>query len=80
MVEGTPLHGTRALNGGPRLTNLRWIHSELKRIIHNPESRKIFYFLILNIFYMLIQMMYGVWTNSLGLISDGELSPLPVVT
>lgn len=23
--------------------------------------------------YMLVQMLYGVWTNSLGLISDGEL-------
>ena len=26
---------------------------------------------MLNLFYMLIQMLYGVWTNSLGLISDG---------
>lgn len=22
--------------------------------------------------YMLVQMLYGIWTNSLGLISDGE--------
>lgn len=26
---------------------------------------------MLNMSYMLVQMMYGVWTNSLGLISDG---------
>jgi len=37
----------------------------------NPESRRIFYFLVLNLSYMMVQMLYGVWTNSLGLISDG---------
>ncbi|PFH45909.1 hypothetical protein AMATHDRAFT_70910 [Amanita thiersii Skay4041] len=42
----------------------------LKTILSNPESRKIFYFLMLNMCYMLVQMLYGVWTNSLGLISD----------
>ena len=50
----------------------------LKDILSNPESRKIFYFLMLNMCYMLVQMLYGVWTNSLGLISDGALpSPIP---
>ena len=45
----------------------------LKSILSNPESRKIFYFLVLNMCYMLVQMLYGIWTNSLGLISDGEV-------
>ena len=27
---------------------------------------------MLNMCYMLVQMLYGVWTNSLGLISDGK--------
>lgn len=48
------------------------MRSYLKTILSNPESRKIFYFLLLNLCYMLVQMLYGVWTNSLGLISDGE--------
>ena len=39
--------------------------------MENAESRKIFYFLMLNLSYMLVQMVYGIWTNSLGLISDG---------
>lgn len=47
--------------------------SYLKSILSNPESRKIFYFLVLNMCYMLVQMLYGIWTNSLGLISDGRL-------
>ncbi|GJE91102.1 cation efflux protein [Phanerochaete sordida] len=42
----------------------------LKSILENPESRKIFYFLVLNMCYMGVQMLYGIWTNSLGLISD----------
>lgn len=47
--------------------------SYLKSILSNPESRKIFYFLVLNMCYMLVQMLYGIWTNSLGLISDGTI-------
>jgi hypothetical protein len=47
------------------------LKSYLKTILENPESRKIFYFLILNMWFMVVQMLYGVWTNSLGLISDG---------
>ncbi|KAI0788805.1 cation efflux family-domain-containing protein [Abortiporus biennis] len=42
----------------------------IRSILENPESRKIFYFLVLNMCYMLVQMVYGIWTNSLGLISD----------
>ncbi|KAJ7695129.1 cation efflux family-domain-containing protein [Mycena rosella] len=54
----------------PRTPTSRLIRSYLKTILSNPESRKIFYFLMLNMAYMGVQMLYGVWTNSLGLISD----------
>lgn len=54
----------------------RLLRSYLKTILANPESRKIFYFLMLNLCYMMVQMLYGVWTNSLGLISDGRLLDL----
>ncbi|KAF9078123.1 cation efflux family-domain-containing protein [Rhodocollybia butyracea] len=53
-----------------RTPTSRLIRSYLKTILSNPESRKIFYFLLLNMCYMLVQMLYGIWTNSLGLISD----------
>ena len=46
------------------------LQSYLRIILASPESRKIFYFLLLNLLFMLVQMLYGVWTNSLGLISD----------
>ncbi|KAF5336143.1 hypothetical protein D9611_006190 [Ephemerocybe angulata] len=61
-LEQTPL--------APRTPTSRLMKSYLKAILSNAESRKIFYFLMLNLAYMLVQMLYGVWTNSLGLISD----------
>ena len=53
------------------------LRTYLKTILANPESRKIFYFLILNMWFMVVQMLYGVWTNSLGLISDGTYYSFP---
>lgn len=44
----------------------------VQTILNTPSSSKIFYFLLLNLGYMGVQMVYGVLTNSLGLISDGE--------
>lgn len=41
-------------------------------ILSNNDSKQIFYFLLLNLSYMFVQLAYGVWTNSLGLISDGK--------
>jgi zinc transporter 5/7 len=61
------------LGGPPSTPTSRLIRSFLKAVLSNSESRKIFYFLMLNMCYMLVQMLYGMWTNSLGLISDGEL-------
>lgn len=42
----------------------------VKVILANPDSRKIFQFLMLNFAFMGVQLLWGVWTNSLGLISD----------
>lgn len=53
-----------------RTPTARLVRSYVKTILSNSESRKIFYFLLLNLSYMGVQMLYGVWTNSLGLISD----------
>lgn len=44
--------------------------SVLQTILSNSESRNIYFFLCLNLCFMFVQMMYGIWTNSLGLISD----------
>ncbi|KDN52733.1 hypothetical protein K437DRAFT_253929 [Tilletiaria anomala UBC 951] len=42
----------------------------IRSILANPDSRSIFQFLCLNLAFMGVQLAWGVWTNSLGLISD----------
>lgn len=74
-VGGLLYHGMypvdlSSLSVPTRTPTARLIRSYIKTILSNPESRKIFYFLMLNLSYMGVQMLYGVWTNSLGLISD----------
>ncbi|OAD02154.1 hypothetical protein MUCCIDRAFT_22580, partial [Mucor lusitanicus CBS 277.49] len=49
---------------------LRTAKQSLDIILSNNDSKQIFYFLLLNLSYMFVQLTYGVWTNSLGLISD----------
>ncbi|KAH8548188.1 putative disease resistance protein [Umbelopsis sp. PMI_123] len=48
----------------------RFLKESLRIILENQDSRQIFYFLLLNLSYMFIQLIYGSITNSLGLISD----------
>ncbi|RUS79405.1 hypothetical protein EGW08_012818 [Elysia chlorotica] len=43
----------------------------LRQILEDGDSRKIFYFLCINLGFTFVELLYGVWTNSLGLISDG---------
>ncbi|KAI0305962.1 cation efflux family-domain-containing protein [Multifurca ochricompacta] len=57
-------------DGLPQVPATQLARSHLNTIMSNSESRRIFYFLMLNLSYMMIQMLYGIWTNSLGLISD----------
>ncbi|WWC60384.1 uncharacterized protein I303_102956 [Kwoniella dejecticola CBS 10117] len=51
------------------LVPARW-RPHLQTVLNTPTSSRIFYFLLLNLAYMFVQMVYGVATNSLGLISD----------
>ncbi|KAI0321026.1 hypothetical protein OF83DRAFT_1101614 [Amylostereum chailletii] len=69
LLGGRPAR-PKTRDGVPETPILFTLRSHLKTIMDNPDSRKIFYFLILNITFMVVQMLYGVWTNSLGLISD----------
>ncbi|XP_043217897.1 zinc transporter 5-like [Amphibalanus amphitrite] len=47
------------------------IRMALRRVRADPNSKRIFYLLLLNGGFMLVEFAYGVWTNSLSLISDG---------
>ncbi|KAK3097668.1 hypothetical protein FSP39_011932 [Pinctada imbricata] len=47
------------------------LQNGLKQILADSNSRRIFYFLCINLIFTFVELVYGVWTNSLGLISDG---------
>lgn len=52
---------------------IKWssrIVSWMKSIFEDKASRNIFCFLILNLCFAFVELFYGIWTNSLGLISD----------
>lgn len=42
----------------------------IKAIFANESSRNLFFFLLLNLSFAFVELAYGIWTNSLGLISD----------
>lgn len=42
----------------------------MKLIFSDRNSRNLFLFLILNLSFAFVELCYGIWTNSLGLISD----------
>ena len=52
-------------------TVIPFIKSTLQQIMSSSDSRQIFYFLCINLFFCGVELLYGIWTNSLGLISDG---------
>ncbi|EEB05322.1 cation diffusion family zinc membrane transporter Cis4 [Schizosaccharomyces japonicus yFS275] len=49
---------------------LRFAYRFIESILEEKESRSIFYFFLLNATYMIVQIVYGFWSNSLGLITD----------
>ncbi|KAG8598711.1 hypothetical protein GDO81_002713 [Engystomops pustulosus] len=70
--EGTPLYtfmGDALHSTSPSMP--RFLKDSLKQILEEHDSRQIFYFLCLNLAFTFVELFYGVWTNSLGLLSDG---------
>ena len=66
-----PLYGS-VVPKGDSLSMGRWIYSflktTLKEILKNSDSRNIFLFLVLNLMFMFIEMLYGYWTNRYGVV------------
>ena len=42
----------------------------LRHILANEDTQKLFWFFLANFLFMLVELSYGMWANSLGLISD----------
>ena len=43
----------------------------LQETLQHPKSRKLFYYFLINLLFMFVEVLYGWWSGSLGLISDG---------
>lgn len=63
-----PLHKGDRQYKGPSL--FEKISGWMRLILSEKTSRNIFMFLLLNLSFAFVELMYGIWTNSLGLISD----------
>uniref|UniRef100_A0A915AVW8 Proton-coupled zinc antiporter SLC30A5 n=1 Tax=Parascaris univalens TaxID=6257 RepID=A0A915AVW8_PARUN len=48
-----------------------FVKETLAEILSSSDSRRIFWFLCANLSFCGVEFLYGFWTNSLGLISDG---------
>ncbi|KAM3175455.1 hypothetical protein ACTXT7_008483 [Hymenolepis weldensis] len=74
---GLPLYTPQAApssagsDGGEGLSFAYHAMAILKQVTADKASFRIFVFLCLNLSFTFIELFYGVWTNSLGLISDG---------
>ena len=42
----------------------------IRSILADPRTRNVFFFLLLNVSFTIVEALYGMWTNSLGLASD----------
>ena len=47
------------------------LRTNLAKILSAHDSRKIFFYLTINLTFTAVEFLYGYWTNSLSLISDG---------
>lgn len=68
MPQVTP---SSAVGGGEGLSLTYHAVAILRQVTADRASFRIFVFLCLNLSFTFIELFYGVWTNSLGLISDG---------
>ena len=70
--EGLPLYrfAGDVLNRASKSSLGSLAQGFLKKIFEEKDSRRIFYFLCINLSFAFIELAWGIWSNSLGLISD----------
>jgi zinc transporter 5/7 len=70
MLPMTTMDELKKPSGWKGMGPLNKIVSWMKNILADKTSRNIFCFLLLNLVFAFLELFYGMWTNSLGLISD----------
>ncbi|CAF0853229.1 unnamed protein product [Brachionus calyciflorus] len=58
------------VHGPPKSRIKSKLFGYLRLIISDTKTRNLFFFLLLNTSFAFVELVYGIWTNSLGLISD----------
>uniref|UniRef100_A0ACB8F377 Uncharacterized protein n=1 Tax=Sphaerodactylus townsendi TaxID=933632 RepID=A0ACB8F377_9SAUR len=54
----------------PKFNLVRKVSGWFRSILSDKTSRNLFFFLCLNLSFAFVELLYGIWSNSLGLISD----------
>ncbi|CAM5161728.1 unnamed protein product [Natator depressus] len=54
----------------PKFNLLSKVSGWFRSILSDKTSRNLFFFLCLNLSFAFVELLYGIWSNSLGLISD----------
>ncbi|KAM8931148.1 zinc transporter 7 isoform 2-T2 [Pelodytes ibericus] len=54
----------------PKFNLMRKVSGWIRSIFSDSTSRNLFCFLLLNLSFAFVELFYGIWSNSLGLISD----------
>jgi hypothetical protein len=69
--NGIPAHRSNhnLFYGGVGRTSSFPFSHYLSSILKNKETRNVFFFLVLNISFCVVEFLYGFWSNSLGLTS-----------
>merc|ERR1711931_603083 len=68
LPPGLPLGFDEKPKPGMRL--IQKLKELIRKIIRDKDTRNLFMFLCLNLSFAFVELFYGLWTNSLGLISD----------
>ena len=65
-----PLHAKDSGRSNYSFRITERLGSWIRLILSDPQSRNLFLFLLLNLSFAFVELLYGIWSNSLGLISD----------
>lgn len=72
--DGLPVFDTGSSSGSSKKqktkVNVSYVKDFLVSSWTDQDSRSIATFLMINLSFMVVELVYGIWTNSLGLISD----------
>ncbi|KAJ3109788.1 hypothetical protein HDU97_000018 [Phlyctochytrium planicorne] len=70
MANSLPFYKSLSSDKYRRGTWSALIARYIKAIINDPKTKNVFFFLLLNLVFTVVEFVWGWWTNSLGLISD----------